>query len=311
MSRSEQARPREDQNALHRHGSDPVVTEGVAPVNGGQLYYERRGRGHPLVLIPPDLLDSRIWDLQISMLSESHEVIRYDPRGSGKSSNGVESYRHAEDLARLLDWLHVAQAYCLGFGTGANIALEFALEDADRVDGLVLAGASLHGYRPPGVSREVIERLDYLLPQFAALRDQERDTPDFAERFIALLVGMSLSQSEFAPSESALQSVRAVALENLRRILPLSPAVVRRQRWLEPPAIARLSQIQAPTLIVVGQRMLPDAQLLADKLQADIPGARKVMVPDASELMHLDQPEDFNRIVLDFLDSLPQEEAQP
>jgi len=86
------------------------------------------------------------------------------------------------------------------------------------------------------------------------------------------------------------------ALTFIRAGLPQSP---------EPPTIERLNQIKFPTLVVVGSLDAKNAQDVADMLTAGIPGARKVVIPGASHHPPVETPQEFNRVLLDFLGSLP------
>ena len=70
---------------------------------------------------------------------------------------------------------------------------------------------------------------------------------------------------------------------------------------LEPPALGRLGEIHAPTLVAVGDKDLPPVLETADLLVSKIRGARKVVIHDAAHLPNLEHPERFNRILVDFL----------
>jgi pimeloyl-ACP methyl ester carboxylesterase len=70
---------------------------------------------------------------------------------------------------------------------------------------------------------------------------------------------------------------------------------------LEPPAATRLSEITAPTLVIVGDKDLEPIRETADLLASSIAGAHKVVIQDAAHLPNLEHPAEFNRIVLDFL----------
>ena len=72
---------------------------------------------------------------------------------------------------------------------------------------------------------------------------------------------------------------------------------------IDPPAITRLGDITAPTLVIVGDQDLPHASANADVMVSKIPGARRADIKDAAHLPNLERPEEFNRIVLDFLGS--------
>ena len=68
-----------------------------------------------------------------------------------------------------------------------------------------------------------------------------------------------------------------------------------------PPAIDRLREIQAPTLVVVGTLDVPDILGIADRLERDIRGAHKVVLPDTGHLVNLEAPARFRALVTDFL----------
>jgi len=72
---------------------------------------------------------------------------------------------------------------------------------------------------------------------------------------------------------------------------------------MEPPAIGRLSEIQKPTLILVGAEDLPDVLAIAELLEHGIQGATKVVVPDAAHLLNMERPKEFNELMLSFLAS--------
>jgi pimeloyl-ACP methyl ester carboxylesterase len=77
--------------------------------------------------------------------------------------------------------------------------------------------------------------------------------------------------------------------------------------WADPPTATRLGEIGAPTLVVVGRFDGEEFRAISDRLAAEIPGARKAVL-DTAHLPALERPDEFNRLVLDFLaDALPVE----
>jgi 3-oxoadipate enol-lactonase len=70
---------------------------------------------------------------------------------------------------------------------------------------------------------------------------------------------------------------------------------------LDPPASQRLSEVRAPTLVVTGDEDVADIHEIADKLTAEIPGAERATITDTAHLPNLERPEEFDRIVLNFL----------
>jgi pimeloyl-ACP methyl ester carboxylesterase len=72
---------------------------------------------------------------------------------------------------------------------------------------------------------------------------------------------------------------------------------------LEPAAIGRLREIDVPALIIIGDQDEANIATIADLLAANIRGARKIIIPDTAHLPNMEKPEQFNRVVLEFLRS--------
>jgi pimeloyl-ACP methyl ester carboxylesterase len=70
---------------------------------------------------------------------------------------------------------------------------------------------------------------------------------------------------------------------------------------LDPPAAERLHEITAPTLVVVGDEDAPPIFDVVELLMEKVPHARKAVIHDAAHLPNLEHPDEFNRIVLEFL----------
>ena len=81
-----------------------MTTSGTVPVQDGKLYYEIKGKGHPIILIHAGFLDRRMWDEQFELFSNSYKVVRYDVRGFGRSSKAETKFSDYEDLHALLQY---------------------------------------------------------------------------------------------------------------------------------------------------------------------------------------------------------------
>jgi pimeloyl-ACP methyl ester carboxylesterase len=90
-----------------------------------------------------------------------------------------------------------------------------------------------------------------------------------------------------------------MCLENYRRPYGSGQPVV-----LDPPAAGRLGEIKVPTLVMVGEYDVSEAQANADALAARIPGARKVVIAGTAHVPNMERPDEFDRLVLDFLRSI-------
>ena len=114
---------------------------GYCSVAGAKLYFESKGTGDPIVFCHGSAMDRRIWDEQYSSLSSRFQIVRFDNRGCGKSGNiGAGSRMYHDDLKALLDHLHISKAVVAGLSVGGGIALNFAIDHAARVSGLLLMG---------------------------------------------------------------------------------------------------------------------------------------------------------------------------
>lgn len=124
--------------------------------NGGNIYYEIKGKGFPIVFVHGGNMDSRIWDDQFNVFAESNRVIRYDVRGFGKSERPQQSYSHVEDLYVLLSHLHLDKVVFVGLSLGSRIIIDFSLVHPETVEALVCAAQGLSGYPFPQESNKRI-----------------------------------------------------------------------------------------------------------------------------------------------------------
>ena len=118
---------------------------GTVHANGQDLYYEVHGEGRPLVMVMGIGYDSTLWTLaQVPALSQKFQVIIFDNRDAGRSSQATSSYTiadMADDTAALMDALSIKKAHVCGLSMGGMIAMELALRHPDRLDRMILSGA--------------------------------------------------------------------------------------------------------------------------------------------------------------------------
>ncbi|HEY3367707.1 MAG TPA: alpha/beta hydrolase [Symbiobacteriaceae bacterium] len=251
----------------------------------GHQYYEEHGQGFPLVLLHGHTLDRRMWADLIPPLATRFRVITPDLAGHGRSGQAPDGDALADDLAGLLKRLSIPRAAVCGLSMGGGIAVSFALHYPEMCGALVPVDAALFGWQYtdwPGTRPYVkIARSEGLAPALAAwLAD-----PLFAP-VLASGVGPQVRQivSEF-PGEIWLRPANP----------PAPPGR---------PEVDRLGEIGAPTLVVVGERDLPDFRRMADKLAAEVPGARLAVVPGAGHLVPLEAPAALSALLLEFLTPL-------
>lgn len=258
---------------------------GTAEVNGTRLYYEVAGHGSCVVLIHGHGLDTRMWDDQFEIFADHHRVIRYDVRGFGRSAlpAGVE-FNDADDLRALLGYLEAPKAHVVGLSMGGRVALHHALLYPNATLSLILVDSSLDGFK---WTEQFKASLD-------AISEQARQSGAQAAN------RMWLDHELFAPArEQARCRVKLTQIVNQYsgwEWVNESPA-----RGIDPPAGDRLAEVHVPTLVVVGERDLPDFQGIATKLAGGIPAASKVVMKNVGHMSSMENPNEFNSIVLSFL----------
>ncbi|MCP3959165.1 MAG: alpha/beta fold hydrolase [bacterium] len=259
---------------------------GFGKVRGAELYYESLGEGEPLILLHGRLLDHRMWDPQFEVLARKYRVIRYDARGHGLSHHAGSPYRYWEDLSGLLEDLGLEQAHVMGLSLGGGTAIDFALEQPEKVRSLIPIVPELDGYKYQGE--------DYL-----ANREQEvaawqkQDDPARIEAFQRSWTDGHRSPDEVDPALR--EQLRRMIAGNLRR--PRRPS----EEPAGAPARERLAELHAPTLLVVGSLDLSDVHTVTGLLAGQIEGAKKVEIAGGAHMVNMEQADELNRIVLEFL----------
>src|SRR6266540_3322759 len=167
-------------------------------INDIRIYYEIRGNGVPVLIIPGLPMVVSDFAPLVERLAEEFTVISYDNRGAGQSDKPDEPYTTAlmaEDATGLLDGLGIKQAHVFGFSMGGMIAQELALNFGERVIRLVLGGTHSgmrHAVPPlPAVAQAFAltttdwpERIQALAP-FAFSASYSERHPEAVESFIA------------------------------------------------------------------------------------------------------------------------------
>ena len=113
--------------------------------NGQELYCEVHGEGQPLILVMGIGYDCTLWTLaQVPALSQEFQVVIFDNRDAGRSSQAASGYfiaDMADDTAALMDALGIKKAHVCGLSMGGMIAMKLALRHPGRLDRMILTGA--------------------------------------------------------------------------------------------------------------------------------------------------------------------------
>jgi 3-oxoadipate enol-lactonase len=261
--------------------------EFTVEVDGGSLAYEVAGSGPGVVLVHAGLWDRRTWDEQFEVVAARSTVVRYDVRGYGRSSIPQTPYSDLDDLAAVMDACGLEQATLVGCSMGGTIATMFAIDRPERVRALVLAASGLYGHEwavGDGWTRQFYE-VEAAVARGDLVSAVDLDLRPWTPMGVDDLAGARL---------------RANAQENAQ-LLTIDEELSQAPAWS---AVERLGEIGVPTLVMEGERDVPEFREIARILADQIPGARLVTVPDADHVVHVRQPASFNRYLLEFLDGL-------
>ena len=253
-------------------------------IDGITINYKIEGSGPWVTLSHSLCCDLTMWDELAVALAPTFTVLRYDTRGHGKTSAPQGAYSFEElraDAVCLLDALDIESTHFVGLSMGGMIGQYLALAAPQRVDRLVIANstsripaeagplwderiAAVRAQGCAGVAEGTLGR--WFTPGFRAAR------PDLMQRIGKLIAD--------TPANGYIGCAEAI------RHLDIT---------------SRIKTIVAPTLVIVGADDPGTPPAMSKVMATTIPGARLELIPSASHLSCIEQPEMFNRLVIDFL----------
>jgi 3-oxoadipate enol-lactonase len=252
---------------------------------GIKIYWEEHGSGDPLLLIMGLGSTLNMWHRTLPIVTPHYRTIIFDNRGVGKTDVPPGPYSipmMASDAVAVMDAAGVDSAHVYGISMGGIIAQEVALAFPERVRSLIL-GCTMHG-GPQSVPADQ-KVLDVLMKR------GQMTIEEAIEAMLPFVYDSGTSRDELE-----------IDIE-LRRQYPATPEGYygQLQGILAYESRSRLSQITSPTLVIHGEsdQLIPaeNGRLIASL----IPGAKLVMIPNASHIFMTDQPKATNDAVLGFL----------
>lgn len=308
----------ENSNAGDRGLPAPTDLKHVT-VRGYELTYREQGTGTPVVLVHGSISDVTVWDPTIDAIGQHFRAIAYSRRYAWPNvdiSPGSKDYMqpHVDDLYELLTTLDAAPAHLVGNSWGAFICLRLALQHPNAVRSLVLQEPPLIPLvtgappSPAHILRSLVSqpRLTTTTVRFAATALSPMDKLVKAgqiERSIDVFAAAVLGPDVFASVPSAF---KAHMYANAGTHVAQASA----DGGFEPLSDRDIATVAARTLVMTGANSPALFRLLAQRLDALLPDSRLVRIPDASHVMHLQNPSATNAAILDFLTQADQTRVQ-
>ncbi len=258
-----------------------------AVAEGTELAFDVAGEGPPLTFLHAGIADRTMWEPQVAAFADRHQCVAYDLRGFGESAIGTVGFSRRDDLSAVLDAVGVKVSDIVGCSIGAGMALDFAIERPERVHRLVLVGVTPAGFDVP----------DPVLGQFmSAVDDAEKkgNFDDAASLEVRVWVDGPRRAEGSAP-EWLREKARKWILPTYK-VEGWSLA-----RLLAPPAMERLGEVRAPTLVIVGTEDHDTIIAGCEATAAGIPDATLVRIEGSAHLPNLEATEQFNDALAHFL----------
>jgi YbgC/YbaW family acyl-CoA thioester hydrolase len=253
------------------------------------LAVDARGDGPALLLIHGFPLDHSLWAHQVATVARWRRIAP-DLRGAGASDAPAAGYSmsvYADDLARLLDRLHVERAVVVGLSMGGYIAFEMLRRHRQRFLGLVLVDTRADADGPD--QREGRDDMIELA--------RSKGATAVAERLVPRLLGRSTQQTQPNIVEQVKTMVARTPVPGLVGALGAM-----RDR---PDSTSLLAGIDVPTLVVVGAEDEVTPPSAARAMASAIPSAALTTIPGAGHLAPLEAPTAVTRVIAEFLEALP------
>jgi pimeloyl-ACP methyl ester carboxylesterase len=256
----------------------PLSSEGVAEVNGIEMFFVRAGEGYPLLLLHGGTGSHVLWNQHIPILSEKYEVFVPDLRGHGKSPNPLAhlSYSQiADDIAALINSLELNSPLVCGWSDGGHITLEIGLRHQASAGALVLGGIQ---FELTDEYFQSLHSLGILGPGEVDVERVEQNAPEWIPR---------LKEFHVASDDHWLVLLRQIS-----------------ELWttqLDYP-VDTLRQIETPTLIVLGDR---DHLIPVDHsvyFYNAIPNAELAILPNADHFITRKEPMMFCDLIMGFFE---------
>lgn len=261
-----------------------MISEGFATVGDGcRIAWRMDGEaGAPMLTLSNSLgTTMEMWAPQMPTLAKTHRVLRYDTRGHGRSAAPIGAYgldRLSRDVVDLLDELRVESTAFCGLSLGGMTGQWLGVHAPERLTGLVLANTASVMGPPSSWQQRIATVTGHGMASIADAVIERWFTPEFrvAEAGIVAMVRGWLLATDPAGYAGCCAAIRD---------MDLSPVV-------------RL--IDVPTLVVAGERDPATPASQGQAIATAISGAQYASL-DAAHLSNLERPEEFSRLIADFL----------
>lgn len=262
--------------------------------DGVHLYFEETGSGVPVLFVHEYAGDHRAWEPQMRHFGRRYRAITYAARGYPPSDvpDDVSKYsqaRAADDIAAILDHLKIGKAHIVGLSMGGFATLHFGFRHPGRALSLTVAGC---GY---GAEKGARDKFRAEVRTIATFID-DNDIAVFAEKYAYGPTRVQFENKDprgFAEFKQQLAEHSKIGARNTQ-------LGVQGERPSLYDLVDEMKKLTVPTLVLTGDEDWPCLQP-ALLMKQNIPSAALSVMPNCGHTINIEDPDQFNRLVGDFL----------
>ena len=268
-------------------------------INGDSIHYIDVGKGDPVVFVHGVVGDFRTWGTQMDTFAKNHRVIAYSRRFAFPNKQIINDsahltvMSHVKDLSEFLKALKLGKVHLVGHSFGASTVLFTALDHPELVSTLTLGEApvtSLLQNVPGGDS--ILN--NFIAKAFVPAAEAFKNNND--EKAVDAFVGAVIGDSLFF--SKAPQQGREIMMANTSEL----KGILLAKNVFPPLTCDDLKKIKVPVLLLTGDRSPLFFISISDELNRCLGNKEIATLPNSSHGLEFENPEEFNKIVLGFID---------
>ena len=288
---------------LFAQGKSEVPAAQRVRINDGVgLYYVELGKGEPIVFVHGSLSDGGFWNPQLAPFAEKYHVVaysrRYNPPNTNQPIAGYSAVTDADDLAQLIERLHLGRVHVIGHSYGAYTALFLAVRHPELVRSLVIAEApavSLLAYLPR-------EQAEVGKKTLADVRSRMEEPMKEAFRKGDRAAGVAAFIDYLSNDPKAWEKWSETARQETLHGAHEWDVMLTKGELFPELRPEDVKKIQVATLLLSGDKTFEFLKLIDEELGRLIPGSRRVVLPGATHHLFYEQPEKCRNVIEEFLE---------
>ena len=287
--------------------SEKTETQSIQPttpeiksafVNGDSLHYIDVGKGDPVIFVHGTLDDYRLWQMQIDTFAKNHRVIAYSRRyayPNKQVNNDSADYTpaiHAKDLATFIKTLNVGPVHLVGHSYGAYTALLTTIDHPELVKTVMLGEPPVMPLLQNIPGGDTIGR-NFMSSSISPAAEAFRAGNN--EKGVSVFIGGVTGDSSFfskLPPE-----VKNMVMTNVLELRGIALS----KNVFPPVSCDDLKKIKTPVLVMTGEKTQPLFSIINEELSRCLVNKEKVILSNATHGLEMENPADFNKIVLAFI----------